>query len=397
MRPELIVAEKEFRDYISSKTFLVILAIFMLLAVYGMATGMDAYNQRIEQYKQNKALDQPWQKETISLMQKQIEEAENRGASQAEIDSLRNNLEYYMNPPMPSILEVFLSMIILFTVLGMVLSVSMGFNQITKEKEDGSLKTVLSGPVYRDALINGKAIGAMVTLAIIMGTTFLITIAIMLFYGIVPGLDDILRIIAFFVAGLLYCAAFFALAMMVSTIAKNTAMSVLLTIGLIFLMLVISILSFFISNEIAGLIMGPPPEVQPYIPTPVPIKAGDNASTTSPIPIANAPMPVYYNTEYQDYYTKRSRLSMEIADTLNMISPISDFSGLFANKGIAGVILSNKKPGDYGIAGIYPYTSNTISLWESLSYVWTKVLSLIIITVVAFAISYMKFMRMDIR
>ncbi len=51
MRPELIVAEKEFRDHLTSKRFIAILAIFMLLAVYAMVSGMNTYNQSLDSYK----------------------------------------------------------------------------------------------------------------------------------------------------------------------------------------------------------------------------------------------------------------------------------------------------------------------------------------------------------
>lgn len=44
MRPEMIVAEKEFRDHLASKRFMVIFAILLLLSFYGVYTGMDAYN-----------------------------------------------------------------------------------------------------------------------------------------------------------------------------------------------------------------------------------------------------------------------------------------------------------------------------------------------------------------
>ncbi len=51
MRPELIVAEKEFRDHIMSKRFIIIFGIMMLLAIYAISTGMDAYNKALDEYK----------------------------------------------------------------------------------------------------------------------------------------------------------------------------------------------------------------------------------------------------------------------------------------------------------------------------------------------------------
>ena len=149
----------------------------------------------------------------------------------------------------------------------MILSVSMGFDQISREKEDGSLKTVLSSPMYRDALINGKALGAVATLAVIMAATFLMTLAVMLLYGVVPGIDDLVRIGVFFIAALFYCTVFFAIAMMMSTIAKNSAMAVIYTIGVVFLILIFSVLSSLIGTAVTGYVMGPeptPPSPGPY-------------------------------------------------------------------------------------------------------------------------------------
>ena len=75
MRPELIVAEKEFRDHLASKRFLIIFVILMLLSFYGVYSGMDSYNKKLDQYK-NPALvmDQPYMKELVNSLQKQIQD-----------------------------------------------------------------------------------------------------------------------------------------------------------------------------------------------------------------------------------------------------------------------------------------------------------------------------------
>jgi ABC-2 type transport system permease protein len=408
MRPELIVAEKEFRDHITSKRFLAILAIFMLLALYAMVTGMDSYNKSLDTYKKDKASSDPGKQEMINSMQKQIQDAESRGASAEEIQSLKDMLEHYVNPPMPSVLQVFTSFTLLFAVLGMVLSVSIGFDQITKEKEDGSLKTTLSSPMYRDALINGKAIGAIATIAVAIAATFLMTIAIMLLYGVVPGLEDLLRIVLFFVAALLYCTVFFAIAMATSTIAKSSAMAVIYTIGIVFLILLFSILASLASYAIAGYILGPAPDAPTY-PSYISYSyasetVGDtttyyvngtaaNSSVPQPIPIST-PMA---EDPYYSYMNKQSQMASQISDTINTVSPINDFSGMFGTGGgIATAILSKQKPSNmYGL--YYSNYGKTVSVWESLLYVWTKILGLIVEIVVAFALSYIMFMRMDIR
>ena len=92
------------------------------------------------------------------------------------------------------------------------------------------------------------------------------------------------------------------------------------------------------------------------------------------------PGPGPINDEYSKYMTKKYQMSAQIADTLNTVSPINDFSGPFGigGTGIASVILWKQKPYDpYSSSYWTPY-SKTISVLESLSYVWTKVLGLIV-------------------
>lgn len=417
MRPELIVAEKEFRDHLTSKRFIAILVIFMLLAIYAMVTGMTTYSQSLDSYKQQKASNDQYKQQTIDSYNQQIQAAQNSGASAETIQSLKDSLDSFLNPSAPSILQVFSSFTFLFAFMGMILSGAIGFDQISKEKEDGSLKTILSSPIYRDALINGKAIGAIATLAITMAAAFVLTIAILLLYGVVPNVDESIRIVIFFIIALIYCAVFLAIAMVMSTISKSSAMAVIYTIGVVFLIILFSILSSVVSDSVAGAIAGPaPPQPQysAYGPYPVPmtytnandtVVYNDGGAVTYDSSNSNDTsnmMPAYTispaEEAYSNYTTKKYQLSMQMSDMLNTLSPISDFSGFLGmgGNGIAGTILSNQKPYDF-TSQVWVYDNKPISVWQSLSYVWTKILALIVEIIVAFGISYVLFMRLDIR
>jgi ABC-2 type transport system permease protein len=373
MRPELVIAEKEFRDHLTSKRFLIILGVLLLLAAYAMATGIDQYNKSLENYKNNKVNGASNFEATVNNEQKAIDEAVNSGASpesiesmKADLQALKNNRDYYLNPSMPSLLQIFQSFTFLFAVLGMVLGIAMGFDQMTKEKESGSLKSVLSAPVYRDALINGKTLGSLATLAVAIGITFLVTIAVMLFYGVVPGLEDMARVFLFFIASLLYCTVFFAIAMMTSTLARNSAMAVILAIGIVFTLFIIMLLASTITTYI----------ITTYAEA---IYANTTVTATQ---VAN------------DYY--------QISDVLNIASPFYDYAG-YGAPGIAGALLSNDKiqdPGarEYmGSAYVPQSRPEQATLEDSLSYIWVKVLILLAETMAAFGISYAIFMRMDVR
>lgn len=343
MRPELIVAGKEFRDHLTSKRFMVIFAILVLLAILSMAGGLSQYNQSLADYRTN-AAQNPL-----------------NGKSGAPSDIY-----------MPSVLYVFTSMNQYLVLIAAALSVAMGFDLITKEKEEGSLKSLLSHPVYRDSVINGKLIGALAVLAVVMCSTFLLTIAIMLFYGVVPGFDDLLRIGAYFLMALIYCGIFFAIATMASTIAQTSAMSVLYTMAIVLALFMVT--SF--SGQIAGAIMGPAPE---YVPMPAEdlgvVASGSNNSAAT--------------NDAQNYY----ELKGQIIEAINMISPAYGFSDKVSNAILYKTGTQSATSGSStAFIGYYAPT-----LLDSLASVWTYILAMIVELILPLAISYVIFMRMDIR
>jgi ABC-2 type transport system permease protein len=341
MRPELIVARKEFLDHLTSKRFLAIFAIMILLAILSMMSGLTQYNQTLQDYKDSAAQNQLTHQSGVSVAL-----------------------------AMPSVLTVFSSMNQYLVLIAAILSVAMGFDLISKEKEEGSLKSLLSHPVYRDSVINGKLIGALSVLTVVMCSTFLITIAVMLFYGIVPTADDLIRIGAYFVMALLYCGVFFAISTMASTIAQTSAMAVLYTIAIVLVLYMIT--SF--SGQVAGVIVGPAPQ---YVPMP----AEDLSSSASSNSVPGA-------DNAQQYYTTKS----EIIDDINTLSPVYAFSDKISNAILymAGAQAVTSGPSAYG-----GYTEP--SILDSLSLVWTSVLAMIVELILPLAISYVIFLRMDIR
>jgi ABC-2 type transport system permease protein len=135
-----VVAKKEFLDHVMGKKFLVILAILMIISLLTMHLGVESYNKQLESYKERTA---------------EIEE-------HPEIMPPRGMQEK------TSILDVFQPMSFFFGFLGAILAIAIGFNLISGEKESGSLKSLLSHPVFRDTIINGKALGGMGALGFAM-------------------------------------------------------------------------------------------------------------------------------------------------------------------------------------------------------------------------------------
>jgi hypothetical protein len=197
----------------------------------------------------------------------------------------------------------------------MLLSIALGFDLITREKEEGSLKSLLSHPVYRDSVINGKLIGALSILVIVMGSVFLVTLSIMLFYGVVPNSDDLLRIAAYFVMALLYCGVFFAIATLFSTLAKTSAMSILFVLGVVVALIIVPTFA----PKVADAIMGPAPQVMPF---PIDnVRIMENGSSGKPELSPISSKIIDWNPEVEQYYQKRQM----IIDSIDTVSPMYSF------------------------------------------------------------------------
>lgn len=400
MRPELIVAEKEFRDYLTSMRVIAIFIILMLLAIFGMINSMDQYNKSLDDYKKNLAeyQQQPEFKDQAASLQKQITDLEANGGSADQIRSLRQRLDLLANPPMPSLLSVFGGVNNsgnigggYFSIILILLAMALGFDLITRERDEGSLKSLLSHPVYRDSVILGKLIGAMSILVVIMGSVFVITIVIMMFYGAKPTLDDLARFGAFFVMAMLYTGVLFAISAMFSTISKSSAMSILCILAVI----IAFILLPTFTPSIASAILGPAPEmynatVSQGSVTDANSLTNSTAAGTSSLATNNSqlqPDPAYYT-----YYLNR----FMITDTINTISPEYDFDGR-----IASAILYKESastgPMPYARAVKYSMVYQEPSLLDSLAYVWIDILVLLVMFIVPISVTCILFMRMDVR
>ncbi|MCD1296335.1 ABC transporter [Methanocella sp. CWC-04] len=360
MKKELIVAKKEFNDHLTSKRFLVILGALILLSIVGIISGITEYNSQLDDYRANM-----------------------QGASQIMMGPQQTQ--------MPTVLLVFQSINDYFLIIGLALAVSMGFDVISREKEDGSLKSLLTHPVYRDSIINGKTIGSVSMLTVVLAAMFLMTIAFMLFCGLVPTGDDMVRIGMYFVMTLLYCVTFFSISLVMSTWAKNSAMSVAYTLGVLLFVVLLPMLSF----NIVGLAMGEEPDML-VVSTDAQSANSQDIRINSGNPGNSTRQMMTISPEYTSYWETRN----QITGIINMISPVNNFQC------ISEVLLEKLKSPISTIAGsnvrvnFQTYgrlPSSEIYATDSLSSVIVNIISLIVISIVALAASYVKFMRADVR
>ncbi len=142
---------------------------------------------------------------------------------------------------------------------------------------------------------------------------------------------------------------------------------------------------------IADSMLGPAPAPAPIENIPVYTVGTGEVNSTMPVPA-----PTMNPTS--DYYNKRGKLQMQISDVLNIVSPYYDYIGGGLYPGIGQALLSREKPTDYYTVVYTPYSLPVqVSILESLSYAWVKLLALLVETVLAFALSYVLFLRADVR
>lgn len=103
------------------------------------------------------------------------------------------------------------------------LGITLGFDRIVKEKRNASLNVLLTQPIYRDSIIAGKVLGAMITLILVIFISMIASIGTMLLVSGIPiAAEDFTRIFLFALISYLYLSVFLMLGIFISTISKNT-------------------------------------------------------------------------------------------------------------------------------------------------------------------------------
>jgi ABC-2 type transport system permease protein len=235
-----------------------------------------------------------------------------------------------------------------------IVGIALGFDAINSERTGGNLSRILSQPLYRDSVINGKFLAGLVTLSILVTSMVVLVSGMGLrMIGVPPSAEEILRLFAFIIVSIIYGAFWLSLAVLFSVLFGRTATSALASIALwLFLFLFISM----IAKAIAGAI--------------VPI---DQTSSLELIAkndeIYRTISRISPSTLYGE--TVQVLLLPELGNPSSTLMMISIYA-----------------------AGMIP---SPLRLGQSLLIIWPQLTSLIGLTALCFAICYIKFMREEIR
>jgi len=220
------------------------------------------------------------------------------------------------------------------------IGIALGFDAINSERSSGTLNRILSQPIYRDSVINGKFLAGMVTLSIMIGAIMLLVGGYGLrMIGVPPTAEEIIRLFIYFVATIIYGAFWMGLAILFSVLFRSLAISLLCPLAI-------------------WILLGNP-FFNPYISFIVPSIADSIGAQ-----LMLARISPYFLFEEA---------------TMVLLVPVWRGWGLLTISETTGMLL------------------NPLSLDQSLLIVWPQLTSLICLTVICFAVSYVVFMRQEIR
>jgi ABC-2 type transport system permease protein len=112
------------------------------------------------------------------------------------------------------------------------LGVAFAFDSVNGERHEGTLPRLLSQPIHRDDVINGKFAGGLAVIGLAIGAVVLLIAGFgMLRLGIVPAVDEILRLVVWLFVTVLYVALWLAFGMLLSVVIRRASTSALVGFG----------------------------------------------------------------------------------------------------------------------------------------------------------------------
>jgi ABC-2 type transport system permease protein len=249
------------------------------------------------------------------------------------------------------------SMVQFVAFFGPLIGLVMGFDAINRERAHGTLIKVVSQPIYRDAVINGKFLAGLTNITIMLVSIVLVISGFgLMLLGVVPGIEEILRLIVYLVISIFYISFWLGIAILFSIAFRSIATSALASVALwIFLSFFVGLGASVLADTLAPV---------------------DNRKEASPeLLLQNA----------------------RIKEAVSLFSPMVLYSDS------TGVIVDpTRKTTRFHLMGFFEQISasrfqNPLTLGQSIVVVYPHMVALLAITLICFAVSYLVFMLQEIR
>lgn len=306
-----VVFEKECSDYFQSMRFLLVFGILMVCAVLGATGSLETMGSFAERYSE----------EYIFL-----------------------HLFTGTNDILPSVVS-FLSF------LGPIVGILLGFDAISSERSNGTLSRILSLPIYRDALINAKALSGMFIIGLTMVSVAGIVCSIgVLGAGVAPIPAEIIRIALFVLFTVVYITFWMCLAILFSIVFRQPTISVLCGISV---WLVASVF--------------------------VPILAQAVAAAICPVNGNVTEAGLYLNQQVQFYVQRISPTNLYTEAVNVVLNPMIRTTGPMTTAQMDGM------------------AAGFLSIPQSLLQIWGQFVGLLALAAICFALAYILFSKQEIR
>jgi ABC-2 type transport system permease protein len=239
---------------------------------------------------------------------------------------------------------------------GPLVGLILGFDTINRERNEGTLSKLLSQPIYRDVVINGKFLAGVVLITIMMVSIVLVITGLgLIVMGIVPGLEEIWRIIFYLIISIVYISFWLGVAILFSILFRSTATSALAALAVwIFFSFFVSIGANILANALAG----------------DPLQTNEEA--------------VIHQAKIIKAFQLISPMELYTDATATIIDPMRKSTRSFVSVGP----LENLSMSRF---------SGPLPLSQSIMIVIPHIISIVAITIICFAVSYTVFMRQEIR
>jgi|SRR5689334_1549624 len=304
-----VVFWKELADHFSSRRFMILLAIIVLTGVWAVY----ASGQSIRQ------------------------DAESAPA------------EYVFLLLLTSQSGGLLSLASFLALLGPLVGIMLGFDSISGEYARGTLSRVLSQPIYRDSLINGKFLAGLATVATLWASILLLVIGMgVVLVGFPPNAEELWRMLIFTVIGIIYVGFWLALAMLFSLLLQRTVTAALAALAL---WLFLAIFAPLIAQIAASMV----------------------------VPDPNTPEEVARQTDIAAMIGRVSPTTLYEESVQIILNPTARVLGAALQEQTQGILLT------------------PLALSQSLLLILPQFTTLIALVGVCFGICYIKFMRTEIR
>lgn len=235
-----------------------------------------------------------------------------------------------------------------------IMAIGLAFDSVNTEFTRRTMSRILAQPIYRDALLFGKFLAGLATIAIALVTLWLLILGCgLLILGIPPSGEEVARGVAFLFIAIAYAGTWLGAALLFSVVFRSPATSALCALGL---WMVFSVLWPIIAPFTAQALAPPDPMAQMFgVPSMAEIQLEQAISRFSP------------NTLFAE-------------STLAIMHPTTRALGPVFQSQLRGAVLGSPLPLD-----------------QSLLLVWPQITALLGIAILLFAFTYVLFQRQEIR